>query len=257
MSTRGLTGFRVDGKLKAMYNHSDSYPGGRGQEMVDLVRRIVADGKVAQMREMARDVIMVDEGDAPQDEWRKVYDKYYDGSVNADRGTWYNLLRHLQGADIIEAVAEGRVIHMIDDSEFLNDSLFCEYAYIVNVDDVLMIQFTRSARFVHKAVAQHGIELLFGKGQDLQSHDAVHGQLLGLEDFAHAAGADFVYDAVVAELIAGLQDVAVGHSAIPTCITRDTTLFTRIAFPALCAPGRPKSDDRKPKREGERTSFLY
>ena len=40
MSTRGLTGFRLNGTLKAMYNHSDSYPEHLGQQVVEFCRLV-------------------------------------------------------------------------------------------------------------------------------------------------------------------------------------------------------------------------
>jgi hypothetical protein len=55
------------------------------------------------------------------------------GSGLNDDGTmpWYNLLRHTQGewGAILEAG------YMEDGSGFPDDSLFCEWAYIINLDD--------------------------------------------------------------------------------------------------------------------------
>ena len=44
---------------------------------------------------------------------------------------WYCLLRHAQG-DL--NVYKNGLRYMIDNHDFIKDSLFCEYAYIINLD---------------------------------------------------------------------------------------------------------------------------
>ena len=57
------------------------------------------------------------------------------GSIdNTEVQTWYQLLRNLQGE--IKPYIDGSVNHMIDSSNFIKDSLFCEYVYIVNLDSM-------------------------------------------------------------------------------------------------------------------------
>lgn len=59
------------------------------------------------------------------------YGEYSDPRVGSRSPTdWYCLLRETQG----DLSAYDEVDHMIDSSEFLLDSLFCEWAYIINVD---------------------------------------------------------------------------------------------------------------------------
>ena len=47
---------------------------------------------------------------------------------------WYQLLRKTQGAEWFDEVYDNFQEHIIDGSGFIKDSLFCEHAYIINLD---------------------------------------------------------------------------------------------------------------------------
>ena len=111
MGTRGLYGVVVNGEVKASYNHFDSYPSGLGTEIVKFVQSIE---NVSDVFEQAQNLTMVkDDEEAPS-------------------GTdWYSELRDIQG-DLGAHLAHG---HLIDNKRFGEDSLFCEWGYLVNLDD--------------------------------------------------------------------------------------------------------------------------
>ena len=46
--------------------------------------------------------------------------------------TWYWLLRTMQGADMLPEIEKGVLKHVITNNGFMKDSLFCEYAYMLN-----------------------------------------------------------------------------------------------------------------------------
>jgi hypothetical protein len=128
MGTRGAFGYHVDGADKVTYNHSDSYPGGLGEEILKYVKFYPAE-KIA---EVARKIALVDEKGTPSPELIEKYRRFANLSVGDQRlDKWYSLLREAQGR--LECYHEG-LEHMIDGRSFLADSLFCEWAYIVNVD---------------------------------------------------------------------------------------------------------------------------
>ncbi len=52
---------------------------------------------------------------------------------SADGMTWYKLLREAQGK--MDVYLTGELRYMIDGIEFIKDSLFCEWAYIINLDN--------------------------------------------------------------------------------------------------------------------------
>lgn len=135
MSTRGLYGFRKGGIDKTTYNHSDSYPEWLGEKISKFCAAVTPE----QMSDFFDRIIMVDEESTPTKEQQDyciaaVWYNPYVGEKSPAH--WYNLLRELQGnmPALDKAVRSDADFYMIDSSEFIKDSLFCEYAYIVNLD---------------------------------------------------------------------------------------------------------------------------
>ena len=135
MGTRGLYGFRKNGIDKLTYNHFDSYPACLGAEVVDFCRRVSAD----EMDEMFDKIEVVKHNDTPTfvqiDFCRQA------GWVDTDvsSGTeedWYCLLRNAQGdlKGLKKVIDKYGKAYMLNDNDFIYDSLFCEYAYIINLD---------------------------------------------------------------------------------------------------------------------------
>ena len=111
MGTRGLYGVVVNGEVKASYNHFDSYPSGLGANIVKFVQGIE---DVSDTFEQAQNLTLVNEDDT------------------APSGTdWYSELRDIQG-DLAENL---RIGFMTNGVSFGQDSLFCEWGYLVNLDD--------------------------------------------------------------------------------------------------------------------------
>lgn len=134
MSTRGLTGFRIDGTLKAMYNHSDSYPEHLGQQVVEFCKLVDWGNPV--IKERVANVKLVQQDAKPSNKKILKYAKY--ATLRDDAlclGDWYSLLYGLQGVGILNQVIRGKVKHMTDDGDFLVDGVFCEWAYIINLDE--------------------------------------------------------------------------------------------------------------------------
>lgn len=136
MGTRGAWGFRIDGVDKITYVHSDAYPEGLGQDLISCLIRRIVDGYILfseVLKQQARALRLVSNEIAlpTQKEIDRLY-KYADLNVSSRRyGDWYCLLRQTQGD--LEKTLEATV--MIDSHEFLADSLFCEFAYVINLDD--------------------------------------------------------------------------------------------------------------------------
>ena len=133
MGTRGLYGFRKDGVDKITYNHNDSYPDYLGYNVVDFCINTTRDIMV----QIFDNIEMVDENSVPT-ETQINYCKengYYNSGVSAgNEKDWYCLLRNTQGDfDILKDFSQ-RKGYIIDNRDFIKDSLFCEYAYIINLD---------------------------------------------------------------------------------------------------------------------------
>lgn len=130
MGTRGAIGFRIDGQDKVTYNHFDSYPNGLGCTVIETVRTWGDDD----LGGAARRVIMVDADSKPSPLEMSRYFPLANLGVSTGSVTeWYCLLREIQGE--LAPYIDGTVDHMIDSRGFLGDSLFCEWAYIVNMDE--------------------------------------------------------------------------------------------------------------------------
>lgn len=112
MSTRGIYGVVVDGELKVSYNHSDSYPTGLGAAVASFVKGTPDYDAVV---EKARALKLVEEEDE-----------------SPSGHTWYVELRAQQG-DLAATLERG----VMTDGRFYGDSsLFTEWGYVVNLDNM-------------------------------------------------------------------------------------------------------------------------
>lgn len=135
MGTRGAVGFILDGKEKITYNHFDSYPSGLGNEVLDFLHSIPFNSfsDFKKFKKQVEELELIDERNTPTEEQKQ---KCRDaGTIDLGVGRqseddWYCLLRKAQG-DLGQLTEIGL---MIDNSNFLKDSLFCEWAYIINLD---------------------------------------------------------------------------------------------------------------------------
>ena len=150
MGTRGAVGFVVGNKIKVSYNHFDSYPEGLGKDVVEFLRKVQTDKGLDTLKANAEKLVLVDQENKPTPALIKKYIKYADeGVASQSLKDWYCLLRNAQGVEGLSEVYQGNLEHMIDSNSFLKDSLFCEYAYIVDVDKMqldLFVGFQREAQ---------------------------------------------------------------------------------------------------------------
>lgn len=131
MGTRGLYGFRKNKIDKVTYNHSDSYPEWLGEEVVKFIRETT----VEEMREIVDKIVLVDDTMMPTDE-ELVYFKLtgkWNGDVN--KFDWYTYLRDYQGN---LSTYKDNLKYMSDDIDFIKHSLHCEWAYIINLDEMVL-----------------------------------------------------------------------------------------------------------------------
>ncbi len=129
MGTRGLIGFYYKGITKATYNHLDSYPSGKGIEVLNSIRN----RNLEDLRKVFDNIIMVQSNSKPSIAEQKKYSIYANQSVDDGKlDNWYVLLRNIQGT--LVPYLNNKVKHMIDNKDFITDSLFCEWAYLINLD---------------------------------------------------------------------------------------------------------------------------
>jgi len=139
MSTRGAYGFKNAGKYYVTYNHSDSYVQGLGAEVIRFCQIVSHKDAWQEVSGNVEKIQLVDRNSVPTPELIERYKPFADvGVSNQTLEDWYCLLRGVQFGGFLWGVAAGELEHMIDGFDFLKDSLFCEYAYIINLDDMTL-----------------------------------------------------------------------------------------------------------------------
>jgi len=101
MSTNGVVSFQLNGELKTIYNHWDSYPSNLGNDILDFIRRYDID----------------------------VIKKSVEQMVNKK-----NTLATFYDFDIFISHSDSTSFYYEDNTSFMYRSLFCEWAYIINLD---------------------------------------------------------------------------------------------------------------------------
>ncbi|WP_309400987.1 hypothetical protein [Cerasicoccus maritimus] len=136
MGTRGLIGFRHNGADKLAYNHYDSGPEHLGVKILKEVHEVDPDTWDI-VRERVRSLVTINEQRqlGPNDGMviaeirRHLPDLKY---ARAPRD-YYELFRPVQGT--LKPYLDGKLTFIADANEFIYDSLHCEWAYIVNLDN--------------------------------------------------------------------------------------------------------------------------
>ena len=133
MSTNGVIGIRINGELKATYNHFDSYPEELGRNFVDFIVDVFNNNKINELKTRFKKVRFVDSKSTPTNNNIIKYAKYADLSVNLQTyRDWYCLLRQTQGIEGFKCVLNGDLKHMEDRTYAIG---FVPYAYILNFDN--------------------------------------------------------------------------------------------------------------------------
>ncbi len=131
MSTRGAYGFRSGGKDYVSYNRSNSYPDYLGEEILKQCKELLKGG-MDKLKKSIFSIRLVREKKKPTKTDIKNLKPYTELSVGArETSDWYCLTRGLQG-NLIKNIQSG---YMMDSANFLLDSIWCEWAYIINLDD--------------------------------------------------------------------------------------------------------------------------
>jgi len=138
MGTRHLTMVLIDGEIRvSQYGQWDGYPSGQGFVIVEFLKKIRNKKSLEQIKENVRSLeeisdeelskIWVDEGASSESPWVscEIADKVKASHPEFSRDT---------GAEILNLIFEGKVKKIRIDKEFAADSLFCEWAYLLDLD---------------------------------------------------------------------------------------------------------------------------
>jgi hypothetical protein len=131
MSTRGVVGFRHKRKDLLAYNHSDSYPSYLGNKVVHDLHDLLLKGREPLVQQVEALTIVTEETPRPDEKERRRLQKYANGNVSTQDEYWYQTLRETQGD--IKEILKSR--YLLDGNNFILNSLFCEWGYIINLDE--------------------------------------------------------------------------------------------------------------------------
>lgn len=133
MTTQGLIGFRHNDKDRLAYNHSDSHPDVLGLKILRELRE-VEDWNV--IRERMDGLVNVpetrrldDHSSMAETEIRRYFPEL---EYRGEPKNYYDLYQPLQGT--LKPYLDGKLMFMPDATDFIYNSLHCEWAYIANLD---------------------------------------------------------------------------------------------------------------------------
>jgi hypothetical protein len=139
MGTRNLQCVVLDGEYKvAQYSQWDGYLEGQGNRIVDfIVKELDRNLFVEKLRKLSNYDNWTDE------QFNKLYQDLNietdDGFISLEDsqrfGDVHPELCRDTGADIFCMIQDGEVTGVKTDVDFANDSLWCEYCYVLNLDD--------------------------------------------------------------------------------------------------------------------------
>jgi hypothetical protein len=135
MGTRGLIGTIADDALHGSYNQFDMYPTGVGIRLQNELRSFMAENEIAiddlpgALLPMVRKMRYVNAQDNPTTEELMALSDTHDRGVSTGID-WYSALRECQGSLIRQLI----VGIATDQPDFLQNSLFCEWSYIFDLD---------------------------------------------------------------------------------------------------------------------------
>lgn len=136
MGTRGFLGILKNKEMKGMYNHFDSYPTGLGECIVRDINRIDIDKRIDVLNDTYDYIQLVEYDDKPTKEQQEECQKagVIDLTVSEQSlDDWYCLLRKTQMN--FNIYINKKVPYMLADNDFINDEVYCEWAYVINLDN--------------------------------------------------------------------------------------------------------------------------
>lgn len=138
MGTRSLTCVVLDGKFKvAQYGQFDGYPSGQGKTALEIMRKILNENHLERFKEKVRALSQLTEAEHKQ-LWIDVGADPNKDYVSMEIGNAFDEkhpeLSRRTAAEILGLVMYRDIARVQLSNDFAHDSLFCEWAYVVDLD---------------------------------------------------------------------------------------------------------------------------
>ena len=137
MGTRNLTMVVIDGTIKvAQYGQWDGYPEGAGKTVFKFVKKIY-NKKIDDFKEKVRNCRYLSNEEL-EAKYKKLDIDITDGLISFDDARkfaeHYPQLDRDMGANVLNFILDNGGCELMDNSDFMADSLFCEWAYLIDLD---------------------------------------------------------------------------------------------------------------------------
>ena len=141
MGTRSLTCVVLDGKFKvAQYGQFDGYPSGQGSTALAIMREIVSQNKIERFTGKVRLLNKLTDAQHKQ-LWIDVGADPSKDYVSMEIGNAFDEkhpeLSRRTGAEILSLVLNSDITCVQISEDFASDSLFCEWCYVIDLDQGL------------------------------------------------------------------------------------------------------------------------
>lgn len=111
MSTRGVYGFKINNELKVIMSPYDSYPQGLGLDIINFLNKLDLDRLIKKVQAL-----------------QCIPESLIKDNSLADKELW------VKPKEVLQGIYTGTIQSFFNAQEFLQDPLFCEYSYIINLD---------------------------------------------------------------------------------------------------------------------------
>ena len=140
MGTRNLTVVVSNNQTKvAQYGQWDGYPSGQGVNALNILKKIMDEGQIETFREKVNALRWLSEDDI--DTLNKSGDPYEkhpylsrDWGAKILEAVMYGTLTTTHIFSDKELIHEVEILGLVNSEKFAADSLFCEWAYVVDLD---------------------------------------------------------------------------------------------------------------------------
>lgn len=138
MGTRNLTMVISNGETKvAQYGQWDGYPDGQGSTILEFLRN----ADLVQFKELLENVRFISNEEIEK-RYKALGIKSPDGWLTMEQAEKFKKanpqLDRDMAAEVLQAIYQNGVTELNDSSSFAGDSLFCEWAYVVDLDKMVL-----------------------------------------------------------------------------------------------------------------------
>lgn len=154
MSTRAAYGFRHKQQDYISYSHSDGYPNALGYEILEALTSFTLNKDIEYLRYCIDNVQLIHQEDNhtfTKEEFLSIVERLDNLGIYNNLKSEYSVITEIPAIPVLYHTAgkvdtiidrENAIPYMLDSCNFMNDSLFCEWAYVINLDDQV-IEFYR------------------------------------------------------------------------------------------------------------------